>query len=297
MPSSPSTSISSSSSSSSTSYLPLVPCSVKERVFVEMKAMDHPLSLMQIRHLGDRFVSLLTPSIQEAVAVEKITRRQYACKRWHAERFSRLTSSKFGEICKCKEPVKLCTRLLYKGASSSLSSSSLLWGRDHEDTARDEYVKTVAQPKGWKVQECGLFLSTRIGYLGTSPDGLVSSDGKVIGCIEIKCPFSAQDKTVVEACATIQQFFCTMDENRKVHLKKRHNYYYQVQGQLALLNLQWCDFVVWTRSGIHVERITFDRDFWSKQCLPQLKSFYTDVILPEIVYPRHPLTILNYSTF
>ena len=73
-----------------------------------------------------------------------------------------------------------------------------------------------------------------------------------------------------------------MDENRKVHLEKRHNYYYQVQGQLALLNLQWCDFVVWTRSGIHVERITFDRDFWSKQCLPQLKSFYTDVILPSV---------------
>ena len=46
MPSSPSTSISSSSSSSSTSYLPLVPCSVKERVLVEMKAMDHPLSLI-----------------------------------------------------------------------------------------------------------------------------------------------------------------------------------------------------------------------------------------------------------
>ena len=38
------------------------------------------------------------------------------------------------------------------------------------------------------------------------------------GCVEIKCSFSARDKTVLEACAQTQ-FFCTLDENNKVILK------------------------------------------------------------------------------
>lgn len=119
-------------------------------------------------------------------------------------------------------------------------------------------------------------------------------DGNVVGCIEIKCPYSARDKSVAEACLT-PQFFCKMDENRVIQLKKRHNYYYQIQGQLAVLNLQWCDFIVWTRNDIYVERIHYDKKFWCQQCLPKLKRFYLNIMLPEIVYPRHPFAIIDYS--
>ena len=46
-----------------------------------------------------------------------------------------------------------------------------------------------------------------------------------------------------------------------IHLKKNHNYYYQVQGQIAVLNMPWCDFVVWTTQDMHIERIFLMKPF------------------------------------
>ena len=77
-----------------------------------------------------------------------------------------------------------------------------------------------------------------------------------------------------------------------VHLKTNHNYYYQVQGQLAILNLTWCDFVVvLTERDMQIEKIYFDEKFWKEHCYPKLFSFYYGIILPELVYPRHTLAL------
>lgn len=91
-----------------------------------------------------------------------------------------------------------------------------------------------------------------------------------------------------------------MDEkDGSIHLKKTHNYYYQVQGQMAVVDLRWCDFVVWTLDDIFVERINFDEAFWKNQCYPQLHSFYCGIMLPELIFPRHPLglNILDYRPY
>ena len=78
--------------------------------------------------------------------------------------------------------------------------------------------------------------------------------GTPMGVLEIKCPYTRRNATVAEACKKAA-FFCTSE----IKLKKNNNYYYQVQGQMAILNLSWCDFVVWTRKDMHTERIYFDR--------------------------------------
>lgn len=235
------------------------------------------------------FADYITPSIQEADAIERATVRQFSCKRWHEERYCRITSSKFGEICKCKKPTNTCTKMLYSNSSLVLSSAALLWGRDHESQEREKYARTLKD--GWSVKECGLCVST---LLGASPDGLVYYAGKLCGCIEIKCPYSAREKLVSDACLN-SQFFCKKDENNMVTLKKRHNYYYKIQGQLAILNLEWCDFAVWTNVDLHVERVKVDREFWRLQCLRKLDSYYHNIMLPEVVYPRYPLNIIEYN--
>ena len=45
-------------------------------------------------------------------------------------------------------------------------------------------------------------------------------------------------------------------------LKQHHAYYAQVQRQMGCTEAQWCDFVVYTKKGMSVERITFDRAYW-----------------------------------
>ncbi len=52
---------------------------------------------------------------------------------------------------------------------------------------------------------------------------------------------------------------------------------------------QWCDFVIYTKRGIDVQRIDFDEAFWSGELLPKLASFYNNCVVPEIVSPLHAL--------
>ena len=45
-------------------------------------------------------------------------------------------------------------------------------------------------------------------------------------------------------------------------LKRTHAYYAQVQGQMGCTGAQCCDFVVHTKKGMSIERISFDRGYW-----------------------------------
>ena len=48
---------------------------------------------------------------------------------------------------------------------------------------------------------------------------------------------------------------------------------YQVMGQMAVLEVQWVDFVIWNKKGINVQRIQFVEEFWQANML--YKSFST----------------------
>lgn len=49
----------------------------------------------------------------------------------------------------------------------------------------------------------------------------------------------------------------------------------------------WCDFIVYTKKGLIVERIRFDSEFWNNQLIPKLEEFYTICFVPELVSPVH----------
>ena len=54
-------------------------------------------------------------------------------------------------------------------------------------------------------------------------------------------------------------------------LCKKHNYYLQVQGQMAVMELSYCDFG-WTPCGLFVERISCNVDtvirMYEENCAP-----------------------------
>ena len=48
----------------------------------------------------------------------------------------------------------------------------------------------------------------------------------------------------------------------KVTLKKDHKHYYQVQGQMGLGKVPWCNFMIYTFKNYTIQRIRFDSEFW-----------------------------------
>ena len=128
--------------------------------------------------------------------------------------------------------------------------------------------------------------------LACSPDGLVSIPGihESNGLVEIKCPFLAAEKqlTPQEVADVLSSFLCRRSSDASgLELNQKHNYFYQVQGQLAITRRPWCDFVVWTPKGMLVERIRFDPKFW-EDIKSKLVRFHREAILPELTLPRHP---------
>lgn len=75
---------------------------------------------------------------------------------------------------------------------------------------------------------------------------------------------------------------CLTVNEGNVVLKKDHAYYYQVQLQMKVTNLPFCDFVIWPPNKIFVERIFFNEDFWACE-YPKAKEFHVKVIIPELL--------------
>ena len=134
-------------------------------------------------------------------------------------------------------------------------------GIKYEPVAIDRYHKYMhSQKTPVHVFKSGFVVCTNSPILGCSPDG-----GKVIdpncedpfGLLEVKCPETKFQVSPLDACSD-SKFFCERVGNM-CKLKRTHAYYAQVQGQMGCTGTQWCDFVVHTKKGMSIERISFDR--------------------------------------
>lgn len=86
-----------------------------------------------------------------------------------------------------------------------------------ESTAR----KCFSAQTGLKVDLVGLVIDVHQSFLATSPDGIIISENALL---EIKCPFSCQDKVIInhdEKEANIP--YVEIDEENNVLLKKTIN--------------------------------------------------------------------------
>ena len=86
--------------------------------------------------------------------------------------------------------------------------------------------------------------------------------------------------TPIEA-STDPAFFMEIVDG-KPKLKRQHNYYDQVQGQMAITGVHWCDFFCYTKRGMSIERIFYDENHWDIVC-DKLCGYYLEHFLPRAV--------------
>ena len=107
------------------------------------------------------------------------------------------------------------------------------------------------------INEKGLVIHPEYPHFGASPDGYVKCYCCGCGVIEIKCPFSCKDPSFLEAIG--EKSFCLEgSEDGSYTLKRQHAYFYQVQLQMKLCNVSFCDFVMWKSDELIVCRIERD---------------------------------------
>ena len=65
--------------------------------------------------------------------------------------------------------------------------------------------------------------------------------------LEVRCPYSIEGNVTVELTPDEteekygKKFFMHRGDDKMLHLSETHPYYAQVQGEMAILNVEWCD--------------------------------------------------------
>ena len=163
------------------------------------------------------------------------------------------------------------------------NASKITCGQENEKRTWTQYkTLSLQEHQNFVIQDTGLHINAEFPYLGPSPDGLIQCDCHGKGVLKIECPHNyrygiknwQQDKT-----------FC-IDENYQI--KVDHKYYYQIQGHMFILNLDYCDFFIWSPATftnhtnylkIHVKR----NDGFINAMFVKLQNYFFKVLLPEIV--------------
>ena len=209
-----------------------------------------------------------------AESIEQATQGQTTKKLWFAERSKRMCSSSFGKLCKCTDRTnkpKLATSLL---SATCVDAAPLRHGRKYEAVA----VKKYEEMTGSKTTPCGIFVSLTHPFLSSSPDRLLDDDKTV----EVKCPYTSREQFISPLTVPYLQ-----EVGGELYLDTRHDYYYQVQGQLFCSGRQHCDFVVYTMKDVKIIQISRDDKFIDNMVdsLNQFyESFFRQCVLDKYFY-------------
>ena len=242
---------------------------------------------MSVEELKAAVESLqLCISDDEARFLETATKGQSSSCLWFDHRVGRITTSVMGKVVMCAErkfPTSLVNSIMqYQTINPNIPA--LRWGRQNEDKAKNNYYRDMVRTHGdFEMHTAGILISTKYPFLGATPDGVVSCDCCGSGLLEVKCPYKYRDINPSDI-ADVNFYLQAQPDGTRV-LNQTHEYYYQVQGQMAIWNKEYCDFVCWTSKGHVVTRIQYDKEFF-EGFVGKCKHFFDTYILPELMTRR-----------
>ena len=172
--------------------------------------------------------------------LEKKTVNQASNELWNKHRIGRITASRMDSALHAKNPCSktlICDIMGYKKVGRMVPS--IRYGQDNEINARNKYLALFADHhKNLAIIPQGLHVDRKYPFLGASPDGLITCDCHPKKIMEIKCPYSYREG--LKNWQQDKNF--PLDENHKI--KKNHQVYTQIQGQLAICNMDTCDLFI-----------------------------------------------------
>ncbi|CAG9772931.1 unnamed protein product [Ceutorhynchus assimilis] len=217
----------------------------------------------------------LTLTEDQCKAIEATTREQSQNSTWFKYRAGRITASRFKAVC--RTTIQKPSLTVVKG---------VCYPQKYEKYYKDQHTNFMLSASGF-------IICQKHPEVAASPDGLVSCSCCGLGCVEVKCPYLLADATSFEDFAS-KKHTCLIFNENEYSLDRSHCYYYQMQCQMFVTQRKYCDFVIWSKHLLFVERIWYDNDF----CLENIKKaldFHAYVIRPELL-GRTSLKHLSTST-
>ena len=204
-------------------------------------------------------------TVEDIQLVENITKDQSKCNEWFKQRKGRITASKFKRVSTKMDTVKKndttdCSNLVAEIMSynESIQTWQMKYGIAMEYHAKKMYKLNHSKlHKNFKIIESGLVISDTHPWIGVSPDSIVECDCHGRGVIEIKCPASIKnEKPSSENYSHLEK-----NQNGECFLKRNSEYFFQIQGQMAISKVDYGDFFVFTSKG----NFTVGKNLWHQK--------------------------------
>ena len=112
--------------------------------------------------------------------------------------------------------------------------------------------------ENFELRACGFIINPYFPHIGASLDGKVSRSCCDTQYVEIKCPYCAKDSSLADFVQNKRKQFCLREEHGKLSLQSEHMYMYHIQTQLLVGNVDFVDFVVWTKD-MHMKQMGRDQ--------------------------------------
>ena len=147
------------------------------------------------------------------------------------------------------------------------TTPTVSWGCTHEQSACDSYKELRKTTRvRFSIADSGLVLNPKWPHLGASPDRIVECDCCRRRVVEIKCPYCHRHDAVETVALEKQSCLAAVDDGA-LQLDHSRAYYYQVQAQMYICNVDYCDFFISTfppgsEPSLHIELILPDLELY-----------------------------------
>lgn len=270
--------LSSSTPKKATSSIPSRPkCHYLNILFETNLAFDESLNF-KCEAEENFFNDNVSTTPQKSLCLEQQTINQGSSGYWKEQRRLRITASQCYSLYtyyrgKNEEKKDWQKKIRNYVDPKFFFSKAVDYGKDNEKFALSEYEKQCTN----EIRSLGLIVHPDMSWLGCSPDGFDETRQVLL---EIKCPVAGSDLQLNELLPTLSYLQL---KNGSYNLKSNHQYYGQVQLSLFLLNINLCDFVIYSKKGnsVAVIEVKLDQKF-VKRLVTTLKLVYENHMLPYL---------------
>ena len=128
------------------------------------------------------------------------------------------------------------------------------------------------------MRDSGLVLDATRPVFAASPDGMRTCSCHGNALLEVKCSFKHKnlDLDVREIVLIDHSFYLDKD----LKLKESHRYYTQIQFQMHVCQVTFCDFIVFTLKGISTQTVEYNPTFVSN-LVQKCSEFAFNHVVPE----------------
>lgn len=235
--------------------------------------------------------------------LQTVTTKQAVSPLWFEHRKGRVTGSKVHDVLHVTDRGNKdnLVRILSGCKTYDLSRvAAVKWGVSNEANARKLYISEQEKHHAdFTCTQVGFIIDHNNPFLGASPDGVINCSCCGKGVLEIKCPYKHKQSSVAEAVLNDRSFF--VDQN--MELKRSHRYFSQVQLQMLVVQVDYCDLCVYTDVDLQIFRLRRD-DGFCDNLICKTTEFFMTSILPELVtgklqseIPSIPDTDVDQATY